>query len=177
MSRKNWDAAGLKEALSRGGSKEHGGVVGTRSQIAEKSVPKLDSRNTDRRSEHGITKAGSNPAHAPLEYKGQQYKSKLEVAYAAHLDLELAAGLIMAWRYEPISFKLSKGKRYRPDFLVEHHSCLGRKLELIEIKGQWTKNRRDGITHLKWAAQLYPMFKWTLMSRIGQSWESTDVEV
>ncbi len=103
-----------------------------------------------------------------------QFKSKLEAAYATQLDLEQKAGLIKSWRYEPMSFTLAKGKRYRPDFMVQYepmarvsqHSVLGC-LELIEVKGRTGKNRRDGMTHLRWAAQLYPMFTWRLMTWNG----------
>ncbi len=103
------------------------------------------------------------------------YRSKLEAAFASKLDLEQKAGIIKSWRYEPMSLTLAKGKRYRPDFLVEYmpqpvyptHICATPKLEAIEIKGKWFKNRRDSMTHLRWAAQLYPMFTWRLMQWNG----------
>lgn len=83
------------------------------------------------------------------------YKSKLEAQYAAHLELLLKAGEIRRWAYEPMSLKLADGKRYRPDFLVVLPLGAEAKAEMHEVKGRWTKNRRDGMTHLKWAAQLY----------------------
>ncbi len=103
------------------------------------------------------------------------YKSKLEAAYASQLDLEQKAGLIKSWRYEPMSLTLAKGKRYRPDFMVDRGTpkyaepvtTLVERLELIEVKGRTGKNRRDGMTHLRWAAQLYPMFTWRLMQWNG----------
>lgn len=113
----------------------------------------------------------SNPTPSP-------YKSKWESAYAAKLDLEVRAGVIRSWRYEPMSFKLSKGKRYRPDFMVVHPDGLEKRIEFREVKSRvWGKNRRDGITHLSWCAQLYPMFTWTLIFRNGQGWEEQPVQV
>lgn len=120
--------------------------------------------------------AGENPAPSPSVEKSP-YRSKWEAAYAAKLELEKQAGRIRSWCYEPMSFKLSKGKRYRPDFLIEHPLGSERRLEFIEVKGNWGRNRRDGMTHLKWAAQLFPMFTWTLTWREGHGWESCNVEV
>ncbi len=96
------------------------------------------------------------------------YKSKLEAAFASKLDLEQKAGIIKSWRYEPMSLTLAKGKRYRPDFMVEYTQ--GMCLELVEVKGRFTPNIRDGLTHLKWAAQLYPMFTWRIVRWNGSGW-------
>lgn len=83
------------------------------------------------------------------------YRSKLETLYAKQLDLELRSGLIKGWLYEPFSFKLASGKRYRVDFVTwgeEGITC-------IECKGHH-KNLRDSLTHLKWAASKFPFFIW-----------------
>ncbi len=121
-----------------------------------------------------------DPSHArPRHGEGTRttlspYKSKLEAAFASKLDLEQKAGIIKSWRYEPMSLTLAKGKRYRPDFLVQYEPMyyvsqheVPKGLELIEVKGRTGKNRRDGMTHLRWAAQLYPMFTWRLMQWNG----------
>jgi hypothetical protein len=107
---------------------------------------------------------GSNPASL--------YKSKLEAAYASKLDLEQKAGLIKSWHYEPISLKLAKGKRYRPDFLIQYPDGLEQRLEFVEVKGRMFKNRRDGMTHLAWAAQLYPMFVWRIVRWTGHGFDA-----
>lgn len=83
------------------------------------------------------------------------YRSKLEARYATQLDLELRAGLIKGWLYEPFSLKLANGKRYRPDFLTWGEEGL----TCIECKG-FHRNLRDSLTHLKWAAQRFPCFIW-----------------
>lgn len=127
-------------------------------------------------------KAQGNRSHAEtttrtLQNGSSPYRSKWEAAYAQQLDLEVKAGVVKAWRYESMSLKLAEGKRYRPDFLVQYPDGLEKPLTFVEVKGQWTKNRRDGLTHLKWAAQLYPMFTWILMWREAGQWESTIVRV
>ena len=168
MSRKNWDTSGLKEALSRGGAKEHGGVVGTR-------TPSNGARRRDECNRALISEAGSNPAHAPLEYKGQAYKSKGEYIYAVRLDLELRAGVIKAWWYEPFSLWLPGKVRYKPDFMIQYPDGLERKLEIVEVKG-WSKNRRDGMTRLKIAAALFPCFALKLATRSNGGWDETYIE-
>lgn len=133
---------------------------------------------------HATGTTGSSSEAAIQQTKSQRgelasspYRSKWEAIYAQQLDLEVNVGVVKAWRYEPISFKLAKGKRYRPDFLVQYPDGMEKPLTFIEVKGRWTKNRRDGLTHLKWAAQLYPMFTWILAWREGGQWESTIVKV
>lgn len=106
------------------------------------------------------------------------YKSKLEAQYAAHLDLLQKAGEIRRWMYEPMSLKLSQGKRYRPDFLVVLPLGAEARTELHEIKGKWTKNKRDGMTHLKWAAQLYgDVFTFRLIEWNGHGFDGSYVIV
>lgn len=95
------------------------------------------------------------------------YRSKLEAAYATQLNAMQRAGDIKAWWYEPFSFQLSTGKRFRVDFLVQYPDGLEKPLECIEVKGAWIKNRRDSITRLHWAAQRFPCFVWRLVWREG----------
>ena len=104
------------------------------------------------------------------------YRSKLETRYAAHLEMLVKAGEIRRWEYEPMSLKLSQGKRYRPDFLVVLPLGAEAKAELHEVKGRWTKNRRDGMTHLKWAAQRYgDVFTFRLIEWTGAGFNGSYV--
>lgn len=106
------------------------------------------------------------------------YKSKLEAQYAAHLDVLQKAGEIRRWMYEPMSLKLSYGKRYRYDFLVILPLGREAKPEAHEVKGKWTKNRRDALTHLKWAAQLYgDVFTFRLIEWNGHGFDGSYVIV
>ena len=104
------------------------------------------------------------------------YKSKLEARYAAHLDMLVKTGEIRRWEYESMSLKLAQGKRYRPDFLVVLRLGSEAKAELHEIKGRWTKNRRDGMTHLTWAAQRYgDVFTFRLIEWTGSGFNGSYV--
>lgn len=117
------------------------------------------------------------------------YKSKLEFQYAAHLDLLKKAGEIKRWEYEPWRLWLSRGvvnpvtgkleghASYRPDFLVVLPSGMESKAELHEVKGKWIKNKRDSMTHLKWAAQKYgDVFTFRLIEWTGHGWDGHCVE-
>ena len=114
-----------------------------------------------------------NPAPSPYP----PYKSKLEFQYSQHLDLLVKAGEVKAWWYEPTSFKLSAGKRFRPDFLIQYPDGMERRLEYVEIKSRFNKNIRDGLTHLAWCAQLYPCFTWRIVRWTGGGWDGSYVEV
>jgi hypothetical protein len=124
-----------------------------------------------------VARAGSNPASSP-------YKSKWESSYAAKLDLEMKAGFITAYWYEPFSLWLPGNVRYKPDFLVQRRDpqyvvsidcTMPTILEVVEVKG-WSKNLRDGLTRLKIAAALFPCFTWTLVEKNTQGgWDDTHI--
>lgn len=95
-------------------------------------------------------------------HHSSSYKTKLEAAFAQRLEIERRTGLIAGWLYEPFSFRLATGKRYRVDFVSWVQSDEGFPIYLItcyETKG-WHKNIRDSLTHLKWAAQRFPFYQW-----------------
>lgn len=101
------------------------------------------------------------------------YRSKTEADYAQYLALQQKAGEIREWKYEPLSFQLSPHKRYKPDFLVWRIGTDRRhEIEIIEVKGKFIQNRRDGLTRLYWAAHQYPMFIWRLVWRESNGWDS-----
>lgn len=175
--RTRWTEEDLKAAIMRMGKMNtvRGGVV-----VQALQGPRPDGLlnvSAIERPQRHVDRDNPSPVPNPAPSPKREYKSKWETQYAYELTIQKAAGLITDFRYEPMSFKLSVGKRYRPDFLIQHPGGMERKLEFVEIKGLWIKNRRDGMTHLKWAAQLYPMFRWTLMWRTKQGWESENVEV
>ena len=96
--------------------------------------------------------------------------NRLEARYAQYLELQVKAGQIRAWAYEPVRLKLAKLTTYTPDFLVEPWQ--GRP-ELHECKGFL---REDAAVKLKVAAQRFAMFDFKLVrqNRNG-SWRITDV--
>ena len=148
--------------LSRDGVKEHTGAgAGGGGAVAE------------RRASGTAVKSSARTSHAT-----SGYKSKLEARYAAHLEILVKTGEIRRWEYEPMSLKLAEGKRYRPDFLVVLPLGAEAKAELHEVKGKWTKNRRDGMTHLKWAAQRYgDVFTFRLIEWTGSGFSGSYVVV
>lgn len=118
--------------------------------------------------------------------KKPPYKSKLELAWALRLEVMKREGEIDGWIYEPFTFKLAEGKRYRADFLAwgEKHFDANDGTTwnvpfvlAYECKG-WHKNYRDSMTHLKWAAQRFPFFQWKKVVRNGKTgFEVYDVVV
>lgn len=100
------------------------------------------------------------------------YKNKLEKAFSVWLDAQWRAGAIKGWHYEPFSFKLAEGKRYRVDFV----SWGDEGVVCWETKG-WHANIRDSLTHLKWAAQRFPFFKWRKAMRKKGTFEYQDIVV
>ena len=102
------------------------------------------------------------------------YRSQWEEKYAAMLNLELRANIIRSWHYEGITFTLAKHQYHRIDFVIGH---IDGTVELAQIKGRWHKNIRAGMKGLKWAAQLFPMFIWTLKRLEGTLWHSERVEI
>lgn len=144
---------------------------------AQKRVRAVDS-DTQRKDRRTVRRERAvNGSEPNVQFSAPSpYKSKLEANYAAHLELLKKAGEIKDWKYEPISLKLSEGKRYRPDFIVVFPLGMERKPEAHEVKGKWTKNRRDGLTHLKWAAQLYSdMFTFKLIQWEGHGFTTTEI--
>ena len=66
-----------------------------------------------------------------IEYKGVLLRSTWELTFAKLLD-----SLGYSWIYEPGFVKLSNGKRYMPDFVVEEPNGIW---YFVEVKGVWDK--------------------------------------
>lgn len=95
----------------------------------------------------------------------KRYKSKLELKYANHLQLQLLAGEISRWAYEPIGFKIANRTHYYPDFMVVKPDGV----EFHEVKGY----DRQGKGKLKWkiAADMYPEFTWRFITWEQKQWK------
>lgn len=99
------------------------------------------------------------------EPKGEltrQKRSKVEAAYEVHLGMLKTSGEILAFWYEPLSFRLGPDLHYRPDFLVMRTD---RVLELHETKpigGAGIRAKggprfgNDSIVKLRACAGLFP---------------------
>jgi len=96
--------------------------------------------------------------------------NKMEEDFALALRLRLRAGEIEAWKFEPMTFVLTRingGVRYTPDFLVVYRDHVA----LYEVKGHWEDDARAKI---KMAAEMFPWFKWVAVTRepkkLGGGW-------
>lgn len=93
-------------------------------------------------------------------------RSRWEQEYRAVLQARKQAGEVTEIWYEPFAMTLADGVRYRPDFMVWRKDGV---IEIHEVKG-WSRNVRDGLTRLKWAAQRFPCYEWYLVRKVGRTW-------
>lgn len=106
------------------------------------------------------------------------YRSKWEWQYASRLRLERAAGLILAWQYEPRRFTIGVRRTYKPDFrVVSRDPADGRlRVRYVEIKGNiHMRNARDGVTRLAAAALRYPQYTWEIATIKQGAWIHTRI--
>jgi len=94
--------------------------------------------------------------------------NKSEAQYAAHLDQQRHAGLVLWWMFEGLKFRLGNNTFYTPDFVVMPADC---RIELHEVKGYW---RDDGRAKIKIAAAQFP-FRFIAVTKrtqkAGGGWE------
>ncbi len=101
------------------------------------------------------------------------YANKWELNYSKVLEMEQRVGAIKSWKYSGLTFTTAYRQYHRIDFIIGHND---RSIELAQVKG-YHKNLRAGIKGLKWAAQMYPMFTWTIKWWTGTGWDGKYVEV
>lgn len=98
-----------------------------------------------------------------------------ETAYSKVLDAEMAAGLILWYKFEGITFKLADNTRYTPDFVV---MLANGEIEVREIKGSLTYMQEDAKVKIKVAEAMYP-FRFVLFAprakKAGGGWDSKAV--
>jgi hypothetical protein len=88
-------------------------------------------------------------------------RSKLQAAWAEHLEDERRAGNLRLVLEEPISLRLAERTWYRPDFLVLTEDW---GIEIHEVKGHWEDDSRA-----KWkiAAELHRWATFLAITRRG----------
>ncbi|MFG1247289.1 PDDEXK family nuclease [Xanthobacter flavus] len=95
--------------------------------------------------------------------------NKTEEVYAAHLEAQKAAGLILWWKFEALKLRLADSTFYTPDFAVLPRSGV---LEVHEVKGRWEDDAR---VKIKVAADMYP-FRFiavrVLPKKAGGGWDA-----
>lgn len=90
--------------------------------------------------------------------------NKTEMLFCEHLArTKLIDKDMVAFRFEPLKFKLAPKTFYTPDFLVIRKSCF----EIYEVKGFW---RDDARVKIKVAAKLFPWFKWYAVQLKKKQW-------
>lgn len=94
-----------------------------------------------------------------------------ERAYAAHLELQKAAGLIAWYRFEGVKLRLADNTFYTPDFAV---MLTNDEIQMHEVKGFWTDDAR---VKIKVAAEMYPFRFYAIKAQSkknGGGWVSED---
>lgn len=89
--------------------------------------------------------------------------NKTEEAYAAELELQKRAGMILWYKFEGIKLRLADNTFYTPDFVVMVADGV---IECRETKGFWTDDAR---VKIKVAAALFP-FRFIALKRIKGRW-------
>ena len=88
--------------------------------------------------------------------------NKSEAAYAADLDLQKHAGMILWWKFEGIKLRLADNTFYTCDFAV---MMADGTMEMREVKGFFEEKAKIKI---KVAASLYP-FKFVVVRKKSRS--------
>lgn len=90
--------------------------------------------------------------------------NKTEEAYAAELELQKRAGMILWYKFEGIKLRLADNTFLTVDFAV---MAADGTLEMREVKGYFEE---DAKVKLKVAASLYP-FRFRVIRRVKGRWE------
>ncbi len=95
--------------------------------------------------------------------------NRLEMGFSVKLELDRKGGELAWWAYEPLSFRLGRGARYTPDFVVLH--SLGA-LTAYEVKGNWEEAAR---VRIKVAAGLYTWMRFVAVKSSRSGWDYEEI--
>jgi hypothetical protein len=84
--------------------------------------------------------------------------NKLEAAYAQHLALQVRAGALLDYQFQPLRLVLAERTTYEPDFLVFNAA---NEVEFHEVKGRWEDDAR---VKVKVAAAKFPRFRFVAVT-------------
>jgi hypothetical protein len=97
-----------------------------------------------------------------------------ERAYADVLTARVLAGELLAWDYEPLTFKLARSCRYTPDFIVQLPDGT---IEAHEVKihtGSKLLAEDDAKAKIRVAAEKFGMLVWRIAAKqpkkLGGGW-------
>lgn len=138
-----------------------------RRQIELLSNPQKRRESAER--EPTIAKHWTANINAPSKVRGRM--NKTESRYADILDRRQQSGIVLEWRYEAMTFRLTtpvggkKALTYTPDFMVLKHDGT---MEFVEVKGGFATN--ESLNRLKVASEMFPWFCWVLAEYVGGEW-------
>lgn len=115
------------------------------------------------------------PEKKPKQPRGM---NKWERDYSLVLEAERQAGKIRSWEFEGLSFKLGRGARFTPDFIVhrvilDYDEIERDEIEARECKGHWREAAR---VRIKVAASKYPWCRFIAVSKDGAGWKTERFE-
>lgn len=84
--------------------------------------------------------------------------NKTEAAYAELLHIRFAAGEVLLWEFEAMTFRLAADCRYTPDFMVQLKDG---SIEYIDVKGGGPINEAS-VVKIRVAAKHYSMFTFAI---------------
>ena len=102
-------------------------------------------------------------AAAPAPLLRPTLMNKTESAYAETLEEWRRGGRILSWDFEAVKLKLAPKTFYTPDFFVVFPGHFA----FHEVKGFW---RDDARVKIKVAAERFPAFQFTAITRAGRDW-------
>lgn len=108
----------------------------------------------------GATRSGPGGRYRALGRLKPGRMNKTEQRYAALLEARRAAGEILWWAFQAISFRLADSTYLRPDFAILPVSCV---LEIHDTKGAKHLIEEDANAKMKIAAAAFPFrffFAW-----------------
>lgn len=99
--------------------------------------------------------------------------NKTEAAYAAHLDQQKLAGLILDWKFHALRVRLADNTFYETDFIV---LAADSTVEIHETKGGFTTDK--GQMKIKLCAEVLPWFRMIKATKLkpkeGGGWRLED---
>ena len=109
-------------------------------------------------------RATSGKARVQRASRSPGKMNKLELQYAASLEILRQSGSIAAWSFEPVTLRLAPRTTYTPDFMVITGDST---IQFREVKGYWEDDAR---VKIKVAAEMFYWFDFYAITRKKGEW-------
>lgn len=97
--------------------------------------------------------------------------NQTETAYASILEGRRAAGEVISWEFESVTFKLAPDTRFTPDFSVWLKDGT---MEFVDCKGGGPQDEKSRVK-VKCAAEKFPQFTFVIeqkqAKKLGGNWK------